>query len=231
MLFLKSNLKKAMKTTILKMITIAGIAVGSVFTSNAQISVGLTGGFGTGMDLAKSLGGNGDKLSSESGFGGGIIGRYWLNDNMAVGLNVNYFSFKPKDIPSGVTSSYSLIPISAAFDYYFMDEGFKPFAGVEVGYMLGSWKAEYAANYGGGISPAFNMSYSNNGLFLAPVVGAAYGINDNFDVFLNAKYMLGLNGGKKDVEYSISGFPALQVETEASSFLSVNIGVSYKFDN
>ncbi|MFA9213413.1 MAG: outer membrane beta-barrel protein [Candidatus Methylacidiphilales bacterium] len=220
-----------MKKTILKMIAVAGIVTGSVFTSNAQISIGLTGGFGTGMDLAKPLGGSGDKLASENGFGGGITGRYWLNDNMAVGLNVSYFSFNSKNVPSGVTSSYSVLPISLAFDYYFMDEGFKPFAGLEAGYMIGSWIAKYNANYDGNGNPAFDMSYKNNGLFVAPVVGVAYGINDNFDILLNAKYVLGLNGGKQDLTYSISGLPAMQIDSEASSFVNVNLGVSYKFGN
>lgn len=213
------------------MIAVAGIVTGSVFTSNAQISIGLTGGFGTAMDLAKPLGGNGDKLASENGFGGGITGRYWLNDNMAVGINANYFSFKTKDVPSGVTSSYSVLPISLAFDYYFMNDGFKPFAGLEAGYMIGSWIAKYDANYAGNGNPAFESSFKNNGLFVAPVVGAAYGINDNFDIILNAKYMLGLNGGKQDLSYSISGFPSMQIDIEASSFVNVNLGVSYKFGN
>jgi outer membrane protein W len=217
--------------TILKMIAVAGIVTGSVFTSNAQISIGVTGGFGTAMDLAKPVSTGGDKLASENGFGGGITGRYWLNDNMAVGLNVSYFSFNSKDVPSGVTSSYSVTPISLAFDYYFMDEGFKPFAGLEAGYMIGSWIAKYEANIGGSGDPTFDMSYKNNGLFVAPVVGVAYGINDNFDILLNAKYMLGLNGGKQDLKYSISGPSSAQIDAEASSFVNVNLGVSYKFGN
>ena len=220
-----------MKKTILKMIAVAGIVTGSVFTSNAQISIGITGGFGTAMDLAKPTSTGGDKLASENGFGGGISGRYWLNDNMAAGINISYFSFGIKDVPSGINSSYSVTPISLAFDYYFMDEGFKPFAGLEAGYMIGSWLAKYDANYNGNGNPAFDISFSNNGLFIAPVVGAAYGINDNFDILLNAKYMLGLNGGKQDLKASISGAPSTQIDAEASSFVNVNLGVSYKFGN
>jgi hypothetical protein len=218
-----------MKKTILKMIAVAGIVSGSVFSSNAQISIGVTGGFGTAMDLATSTGG--DKLASENGFGGGISGRYWLNNNMAAGINISYFSFGIKDVPSGINSSYSVKPISLAFDYYFMDEGFKPFAGIEAGYIIGSWIAKYEANIGGSGDPAFDMTYKNNGLFVAPVVGTAYGINDNFDILLSAKYMLGLNGGKQDLKYSISGPPSMQIDTEASSFVNVNLGVSYKFGN
>jgi hypothetical protein len=53
-----------MKKTILKMIVVAGIVTGSVFTSNAQIAIGLTGGLGLPMgDFGKS---------ASTGFGGGL---------------------------------------------------------------------------------------------------------------------------------------------------------------
>lgn len=57
------------------MIAVAGIITGPVFTSNAQISIGLTGGFASGIDLG--IGSTGKKLSTTDGFGGGFIGRYW----------------------------------------------------------------------------------------------------------------------------------------------------------
>lgn len=137
------------------MIAVAGIVSGLVFTSNAQITIGLTGGFGTAMDLAKARSSYEDKLASENGFGGGITSRYWLNKKMAAGINISYFSFGVKDVPSRVTSSYTVLPISIAFDYYFMSEGFKPFAGLEGGYMISSWIAKFDANYAGNDNQAF----------------------------------------------------------------------------
>jgi hypothetical protein len=56
-------------------------------------------------------------------------------------------------------------------------------------------------------------------------------VNDNIDINLNAKYMLGLNGGNQDIKYSIAGVPTTQVDTYASSFVNINLGVSYKFGN
>lgn len=222
-----------MKMNLKKFSLIIALATIGTFSANAQISLGLTGGFATGMDLANPISGSSDpkKLMSDNGFGGGLTGRYWLNDKMAVGLNVSYFSFGVKDVPSGITSSYSIMPISLAFDYYFMDEGFKPFAGLEVGYLSCSWLAKYPADYKGAGNSAFDVSYANNGLFLAPVVGAAYGLNDNFDIILNAKYVLGLNGGKQDLKYSLSGIPSDKIDAIASSFVNINLGVSYKFGN
>lgn len=222
-----------MKKTITKIFAVAGMVAATMFTSNAQISVGLTGGYATGMDLAKPQTGSTDNknLVSDVGYGGGLSGRYLLNDKMAVGLNISYFTFGVKDVPADVTSSYSIMPISLAFDYYFMTEGFKPFAGIELGYINCAWSAKYPANYQGGVSPAFDISFNNNGLYIAPIVGAAYGVNDNIDINLNAKYMLGLNGEKQDLKYSISGIPTQQIDAIASSFVNINLGVSYKFGN
>ncbi|MFY7732275.1 MAG: OmpW family outer membrane protein [Bacteroidia bacterium] len=204
-----------MKKTILKMIAVAGIVTGSVFTSNAQIAIGLTGGMGLPMgDMS-----NKDKGSLGSGFGGGLTGRYFLNDNMAVGVNISYFSFTVNDVPSGVTASYNNMPITAAFDYYFMDEGFKPYAGLEAGFINASYKT--SAN-------STDINFSKGGLLVAPVVGFAYGINDNIDLMLNAKYMYGMTSGKQDV--TVSG-TSVSVDTYDATFLNFNLGVSYKLGN
>lgn len=204
-----------MKKTILKMIAVAGIVTGSVFTSNAQIAIGLTGGMGLPMgDMS-----NKDKTNLGSGFGGGLTGRYFLNDNMAVGVNLSYFSFTVNDVPSGFTASYSNLPITAAFDYYFMDEGFKPYVGLEAGFINASYKTS-----GGGA----DISFSKGGLLVAPVVGFAYGVNDNIELMLNAKYMYGMTSGKQDV--TVSG-TSVSVETYDATFLNVNLGVSYRLGN
>ncbi|MFY7732594.1 MAG: hypothetical protein ACOVSR_03855 [Bacteroidia bacterium] len=216
-----------MKKTILKMIAVAGIIAVTVFTSSAQISLGLIGSFASGMDLG--IGSTGKKLSTTDGFGGGFIGRYWLKNKMAVGINVSYFSFGIKDVPSGITSNYSITPISLAFEYYFKDKGIKPFAGFEAGYMVGSWIAKYEANIAGVNLPAFEGTFSNSGLFIAPVVGTAYRFKNNFDIVLNAKFIGCFNEGKKDIKYSISNVSSAPLDAIASSFINVNLGVSYKF--
>ena len=197
------------------MIAVAGIVSGLVFTSNAQITIGLTGGFASPMgDMSDK-----NKTNLGSGFGGGLTGRYFLNDNMAVGVNLSYFSFTVNDVPSGNSASYSNMPITAAFDYYFMDEGFKPYAGLEAGTINASYKA--SAN-------GLDISFSKGGLLVAPVVGFAYGINDNIDLMLNAKYMYGMTSGKQNV--TVSGLTG-SVETYDATFLNINLGVSYKLGN
>ena len=206
------------------MIAVAGIVAGSVFTSNAQIAIGLTGGFGSPMgDMASK-----DKFSLGNGFGGGLSGRYFLNDNMAVGLNIGYYSFSFHDVPPAITSnSYYNLPITAAFDYYFMDEGFKPYAGLELGYIHTSYKLTQDVS---GVS--VDIKGSKGGLLFAPVVGVAYELNDNLDILLNAKYMYGLTEGKTDLEMTASGqSQTTSVDYYNTTFLNVNLGVSYRLSN
>ncbi len=180
--------------------------------ANAQMSFGLTGGVGIPMgDMA-------DKAKGDlgTGFGGTLQGRYHINDNMAIGLNIGYFSFAPKDLPSGVTGSGTVMPISAAFDYYFMTDGFKPYVGIELGYMNSTYKAS-----GSGM----DISASNGGIMFAPVIGAAYGVNDNLDILFNLKYMYGGTSGT--VNTTVGG-TTVPVDIATTTYIGINIGIQYK---
>lgn len=205
------------------MIAVAGIVAATMFSSNAQISFGLTGGLGLPMgDMS-----NKDKMNIGNGFGGGIFGRYWLNEKMAVGLNASYFSFTPNDIPSGTTASMSVIPVTAAFDYYLMDEGFKPFVGLELGMLNNSMKLTQTVS---GVSA--ESTASTTGLLFAPVVGVAYGITDAIDISLNAKYMYGMTDGKVDVKTTFGGSSTtVSQDFYNTTYVGINLGVSYKLGN
>lgn len=212
-----------MKKSITKMIAVAGIVAASMFTSNAQISVGLTGGMGLPMgDMADKA-----KMSADLGFGGGITARYWLNEKMAVGLNASYFSFGVQDLPSGVTASIAVMPITAAFDYYFMEDGIKPFVGLELGMINVSPKSNQTSN---GLN--FEATASTTGLLVAPVVGVTYGITDAIDISLNAKYMYGMTDGKIDFTTKAPGYSKTDSQDwYATTYVGINLGVSYKFGN
>jgi len=211
----------------------------STLSSTAQISVGLTGGFATGMDLANSIPSSNNKsqkLISDFGFGSGLTSIYRLNEKMAVGLNFSYFSFGVKDFITGanVTKNYSVMPISLSFDYYFKDKGFKPFVGLELGYLICSYYAKYIYDLPDlAVKIDYDVSYTNNGLFLAPLIGVAYDLNDNFDITLNGKLILGLNGGKQDLKYinydpTTIQLPTSKIDAISSAFVNINLGVSYK---
>jgi outer membrane protein W len=212
-----------MKKNFKKIALIIALATVGTFSATAQISVGLTGGMGLPMgDMADKA-----KMDLGSGFGGGLTGRYFLNDNMAVGLNLSYFSFAVNNIPSGATASYSNMPITAAFDYYFMDEGIKPYAGIEAGFLYSSIKSTTSI-----LGTAFEATGSKSGLLIAPVVGVAYGVNDALDIMINAKYMYGMTSGKMDVTTTSGGQSQTNsIDWYDATFVNINLGVSYKFGN
>ena len=110
-------------TIVLAVVLIAGFTS----TSNAQISVGAKAG------LALPMGIFGDGYGM--GFGGSAIGEYALNENMALGLNIGFYTFGEKN-SSGYT--FSVIPIVADFKYFFATEGFMPYAGAGLGMYMGS---------------------------------------------------------------------------------------------
>jgi len=212
-----------MKKTITKMFAVAGMVAATMFTSNAQISVGVTGGLGLPMgDMASK-----DKMNIGNGFGGGITARYWLNEKMAVGLNASYFSFTPNDIPSGFTASIGVMPITAAFDYYILEDGIKPFVGLEFGMINVSPKVTGTFS-GVGIE----STASKTGLLVAPVIGVAYGITDAIDISLNAKYMYGITDGKIDFTNKTGGSSKTESQDWFNTtYVGINLGVSYKIGN
>ncbi len=206
-----------------KITLIIALATVGAFSAKAQISLGLTGGMGLPMgDMSDK-----NKMDLGNGFGGGLTARYFLNEKMAVGLNLSYFSFAVNNIPSGVTASYSNMPITAAFDYYFMDEGIKPYAGLEAGFLYSSIKSSQTIS---GIS--VDVTGSKSGLLIAPVVGVAYGVNDALDILLNAKYMYGMTSGKMDLTATAGGQTQnTTTDWYDATFVNINLGVSYKFGN
>ncbi|MES2558616.1 MAG: outer membrane beta-barrel protein [Bacteroidota bacterium] len=195
-----------MKQSILKISAVVLLALGAGINANAQISVGVTGGVGIPMgDM-----GDDAKGGIKTGFGGELQGRYHLNDNMAVGLSLGYYSWGTVEIP-GFTTSFTTMPIMGGFDYYFSTDDFKPFAGIELGYT--TWSSEVSGEIFG---IPFEASSSGGGLALAPVIGASYAINDQLDVFGRAKYFYGMT------EDTGTGAPNL-------TYIGINAGVSMKF--
>ncbi len=149
----------------IKKITLAVAVVLFAFVANAQIK--LMGG----ASLLSPMGDAADMFKLSYGFNVG--GKYMLNDKMAVGANIGYIMMQPKEKIDGVT--FSMMPIAGSFTYYFGTEGFKPYAGVDLGY--------YTTKISGG-----GMSVSESDLGFAPTVGFEYGFSDKLGLDVNAKY-------------------------------------------
>ena len=177
------------------LLSLAVVAMG--FAASAQISVGAYGGLGLPMgDLSDG--------KYKMGFGGGIVGNYALNDNMTAGVNIGYYSFT-NEASDDITMTS--IPIMGTFNYYFTDEGFKPFVGAEVGISMVTSKFSLLGTTIEGSSSAFGFGL---------VGGAAYGLNDNMDVFAAVKYN----------SFSLGGDL-----TGTLAYLPINVGIVYKLGN
>lgn len=163
---------KKLMTIVLAIVLIAGFTS----TSKAQISIGAKVG------LALPMGTFGDGFGM--GFGGAAIGEYALNENMAVGLSLGFYSFGEKN-SSGIT--YSIIPIVADFKYFFQTKGFMPYVGAGLGMYLGS--VHYAS-----------ASVSGSDLGFSPKVGFwmgegfKYGACLDYNIVSNSNH-LGINIG------------------------------------
>jgi len=171
-----------------KLITIIGLTTTmALFVNNAnaqKASLGINLGFYKGTASV-----------SEGLIGPMIQGRYALNDNARLGLNFGYY-FKSSEF-----STFAVNPITATFEYLFTTEGFKPYAGLD----LGVYRS--VVKFKGIISGTF--SASNFGL--APTLGFDYDISDKFGINANFKY-----------NYIMSSLGS-------SGAISLNAGVYFKF--
>ena len=174
---------------------IAVLAALALFTvgAGAQIKVGANAAIGIPMgDL-------GDVYST--GFGGGISGKYMINDNMAAGASFNYISLGSDND----AMEYSIMPIVANFSYYFGTEGFKPYAGLDLGVFMSKYKIDL------GFLGSSETSTSDLGF--APVIGCEYAFTDAIALDANLKYNY------------------IMTEGDASTLLGINIGIIYSIGN
>lgn len=149
-----------------KILAICALVLISV-TANAQMKLGVGGG------LALPMGDYGDAL--KMGFGVNVGGKYMLNDNMALGIDLGYHMFTAKDEADGSDVKFSVIPIAPSFTYYFATEGFKPYAGANVGFYMTKWKVGDASETASKIG-------------FAPVLGFEYALGEKMGLDVNAKY-------------------------------------------
>jgi len=172
----------------IKKISLFAAVIFMAITANAQIK--LIGGVG----LAMPMGDFADV--AKTGFGINVGGKYMLNEKMAVGANLGYFMMGEEI--DGV--KISVMPIMGSFTYYFGSEGFKPYAGVDLGFY--SSKAKYDDNLGMDDDSETDFGF-------APTVGFEYGFSDNLALDVNAKYNY------------------INSDPDAQSFIGINVGIVY----
>jgi hypothetical protein len=170
---------KKFATIFMAIMLVAGVS----YTVKAQIGIGANAG------LAMPMGSFGDAYNM--GFGGSAYGQYTLNDQMTIGLNIGYYSFSGKNVPSGSDISWSYMPVVADFKYMLSSEKFMPYVGLGLGLYSASSKVEIM-----GIS----ASASESKFGFAPMVGFwmgddfKWGANLSYNAVSDASY-LGINIG------------------------------------
>ncbi|MDR1679558.1 MAG: porin family protein [Prevotellaceae bacterium] len=153
-----------------KVIFTAILAIATAVSVNAQWKVGAN------LGLQVPTGTFGDV--SGTGFGLAANGEYLATENIGIGAQLGYYSFGEKESGSG---SWSIVPITVTGKYYFMTEGLKPYAGLDLGFYSLSYEVDL------GILGA-NVSTSETKFGLAPVVGLQYDFSDNWALDANLKY-------------------------------------------
>ena len=196
-----------------KLVRLSAIAALFLFSSlaaNAQIKVGINGGVQLPMGKFSDY--------SKTGFGGGISGKYMLNPNMGVGLNVGFYSFDGKELGDGVLLSSKLkstiIPITANYTYYFGEGTLKPYVGVDLGLSMVKAKSTVSAL---GFSSSSDSTVTK--FCFAPVVGAEYSLNENLALDLNVKYNCILDGA--------ADIKSTESKTAMATTLGINLGLVY----
>lgn len=182
----------------IKKIALFAVAAFFAVSASAQIKVNVGGG------LALPMGDFGDGF--KMGYGVNVGGKYMLNEKMAVGASLGYFMFTPKDEVEGIDVKFSMMPIVGNFTYYFGTEGFKPYAGADLGFYM--WKFKQEGEFMG---IPFDVEDNGSDIGFAPIVGFEYGFSDKLALDVNAKYNY------------------VMTEGEASTYVGINVGVSYSF--
>jgi len=150
--------------------------------AQAQIQLNLTGNYLAPVESGSSF--------SNGSWGGGATGRFFLNRNLAVGLNARYFTQRESvDINGGgatatLTGRASMLQVTAQAEYFFNEvvPSLRPYTGLEAGLYRTATKIDLTTNTGslGSVSDNFN----NFGF--APKAGVQYAIIPNLGVNFDA---------------------------------------------
>ncbi len=216
-----------MKITILKMIAVAGIVTGSVFTSNAQITKGslmLGGSFGANitMESTNKLTGSSDIVNK--GYTewnlSPTIG-YFISNGLAMGLSLEVNSIKIRTATSGngryqkhvMSNNLGVALFARKYkeilkNTYFYTEG-------SLSYVKGSFTDQQADGLTS-FEDGDKVDYSNIGVNITP--GIAYFISPKLGIDFALNNLLGYNLTTNKIKYQ-----GIDVTNE-TSFGSFNVG-------
>ncbi|MGE0077785.1 MAG: outer membrane beta-barrel protein [Bacteroidales bacterium] len=195
----------------IKKITLVAAVVLFAIAANAQIKVN------AGAGLLFPTGDFGDV--AKTGFGVNIGGKYMLNEKMAVGFAVGYNSLAASDDivdafkflagTDDVDMKYTIIPVVGSFSYFFKTDGFKPYAGLDLGIYTANVKLEID---GEDVTDDAGLDGETK-LGFAPTLGFEYSFSDKLALDVNAKYNY------------------IMTEDNATTAFGINVGVVFTLGN
>ncbi|MEI6683713.1 MAG: outer membrane beta-barrel protein [Bacteroidota bacterium] len=154
------------------------LAFGAAAQFNSGVNVGLVIPTGDMSDVLKL------------GFGGHINASYVIADHLPIGLNVGYEHFPgPSETVHGitVTSSATIVPVTAFLQYRITDSKVQPFLGSDFGMYLETAKATAS-----GISASTSQTHFG----IAPTLGVLISMSDQIALDVHGKYnMIFYSGG------------------------------------
>jgi len=156
---------------------------------------------GAGLDVMAPIGTFSDHWNT--GFGGSAEFDYVLTEHSAVTGKIGYLSFGGKNLPSGVTASYSGVPILAGIKYYPrlipQDGPVHVYGHLELGLMAGSVSVSgntlpYSVPNGAGItlSPSVGIEIPTAPTGKADLSIRFFSISGRRNIGLRAGYMFAI---------------------------------------
>jgi hypothetical protein len=162
--------KIALSAILLALLFLAG----SNASAQGQMSVG------AGFDVMLPVGSFGDSWGT--GFGGTAEFDYAVSERFSVTGKTGYLTWSGKNLPSGVTATYSGVPVLAGIKYYvrFMPQGpVRVYGHFELGMMFGSVS---------GSGHTITITESKTDFTLAPSLGVEIPAGPKGAVDLSVRY-------------------------------------------
>jgi outer membrane protein W len=173
------------------------------FNTFSQVKIGLSAGGGFALDSMYAA-----KVSKIGG--AAIMFKYVIANRLSVGINVGINGLDTRQVstldltPSNTydnngvqvivnpdyytkTKSFTMIPVTFSFEYYFSKKPIKPYAGIDIGF--------YKFNYSNALIgiKEINVAYLTVGA--APTLGLLIETMPNLELGFNVKYNIVLDNG------------------------------------
>lgn len=157
-----------------------------------------------------------------TGYGVNADGEYFVMPQLSVGLNAGYYSFRHDEIHVG-KGNYSMIPVMLRGTWYFFDDDFQPFGGLNVGYYMNRTKYDSVIEPRSYLDPVSGLfihkpgsikpiNLKSGSLAVVPMAGCVYRAFDKVRLNFHLRYNM------------------IFEEKKTINVIGIHFGVIYSFD-